>query len=128
MVAPTTRTGRDAVGAKALRPPERTFTNCQAPEGIPIRYSRFRHPCGEFPSRTQMAIGLIALNALVLLKGNKQIEKRLGRNLKLANGALQSNHDRVVGFAAVALEQFLAPPAQEIQGRFSTSGLVGEVI
>ncbi len=84
--------------------------------------------CRMFAVEEYFIEGGIAVNSLILFKGNQQIEERFRRNTKALNRGLKGNHDGVSGLAGVTAEQFLTPPGEEIQSLLSTAGFIGKVI
>src|SRR5581483_1793537 len=76
----------------------------------------------------QLLKGLVALDELVLLESKQKVEKRLGRNLELANRLAQGDGHRVPWPAFIAAEQLGPPPAEQFEGAFTAAGLVGEIV
>src|SRR5437660_9716288 len=76
----------------------------------------------------QLVVGLVTMNELVLLEGDQEVEKRLRRDMKTLNRLVESDHDRMPSLALVAAEQFLAPPAQQIERLLTAARFVREVV
>ncbi len=76
----------------------------------------------------QILEGVVALDELVLLEGGEQVEERLGRNVKSADGVAQGDEDGMVRLAVVTAAQLLTPPAEQGQGARSAAGLIRQIV
>jgi hypothetical protein len=59
-----------------------------------------------------LLVGLVALDELILLEGEEQVEERLWRDAEAPHRPGERDHHRVARPAVVSPEQFTPPPAQ----------------
>src|SRR5437764_5473125 len=84
---------------------------------------------GRVPAVVQkLLIRGVALDKLVLLKGVDEIDKRLRRYLKATDRLLKGDRHRMPRRAVVAAEQFLSPPAEQIERPGPAAGFVAQVV
>src|SRR5262249_58952997 len=75
-----------------------------------------------------LLVGVVALDDLVLLEGEQQLEERRRRNREPLDRFAQRDHDRMARLAVVAGEQLLAPPLQEVEGLLPAARLVAQIV
>src|SRR5438067_661405 len=76
----------------------------------------------------QLFVGRVAMNELVLLECDQQIEKRLRRNMKTLDRLVESDHDRMPRLAFVAAQQLVTPPVQQVESPLAAACFVREVV